>query len=99
MLTTDSLTVAVLAGNNVFEVALLPGDIYQLASTTNAWFNVTLDPAAGTPIAKAVKQANGSMYIPANWPVEITGPVSGSAHCAIVRDTADGFATLTRISG
>jgi hypothetical protein len=100
MLTADSIVVAVTAASVIFEIQVNPGDVFRVASTTNAWICVATDRAIGTPLPPvAIKNQSGSEYLPANVPTIIAGPITGTVHVAIVRDTADGFASIARISG
>lgn len=67
--------------------SMIEGNKYRLVSTTNAWVKLGSNPTA-------VAATDGNLYLPANSVLEIFA-VPGNLKVAIIRDTADGNASLT----
>lgn len=87
--TAQSIKAAVSAASATFGApldALAPQRWYLFASTTNCWLKQS---DAGT----AASAASGSMFWPANTPLLISG--NNGLKLSVIRDTADGSASLT----
>jgi hypothetical protein len=69
--------------------AMTAGNCYRFISTTNCWIRFGAAPTAAAG-------ADGNVYLPANW--EFFAMCQGTAlKCAVIRDTADGFLSQTRV--
>ena len=68
-----------------FSTTLRHGEIYVLCSNTNAWAMIGSSPTASA--------GAGSFFVPAGKPIAVTG----TGLLAIIRDAADGKASLTPV--
>jgi hypothetical protein len=87
--TTTALAQTVTVASAHFGAAMVDKEYWLFTSSTNCW----IKQADGTPTAVAAAAAN--MYVPANTLVVIDGRCG--ANIAVIRDTADGRASLTRL--
>jgi hypothetical protein len=87
--TGASVVVTVDATEEDFALALTPNSLYVFVSSTNCWIKQGTAPIAATA-------ASGSMFVPANTPLLISG--NAGAALSVLRDTADGKASLTPCS-
>lgn len=85
--TTTSIKVAVSGTSAPFASTMGINDTWLFVSSTACW----IKQGAGTPVASA---ATGSMYVPANVVLPITG--KGGVNLAVIQDAAAGSASLTR---
>lgn len=85
--TSQSSTVT--ASSAVLATALVATGTYMFASTTACWIRQSADATANTATAAAP-----SMFVPANTIIMIDG--QNGAQIAIIRDAADGRASITR---
>lgn len=86
--TNGALFVAVAVGSAQLASALLPGRIYQFTSSTNCYFK------QGVGAQTAAAAAN-NIFAPAGTIFFIHG--SNGTHLSVIRQTADGVATLHEI--
>lgn len=86
--TKNTAYLAVAAASAQFATTMAEGQVYILTSTTAAWALVAANPTA-------VARTTGNIYIPPNVPIEIVA--QGTAlKVALIRDAADGHASLTQ---
>lgn len=86
--TTTALTTTVTVASATFSATMVAKEFWLFTSSTNCWIK-----QAAVPVAVAAAAAN--MYVPANTLVVIDGRCG--ANIAVIRDTADGRASLTRL--
>lgn len=79
----------VTSSNQVFGISLSRGNLYLFTSTVACFITQHAD----TPVASA---AAGSILVPAGTSILIHG--NQGAKVAVIRDTADGKATLTPVT-
>lgn len=87
-ITANSTAVNVTSASAEFATMMARDEFYVFTSSVDCWIH----QASPTSTASA---APGSAFIPANVPVYINGGVG--AKLAVVRDSGDGTATLTRV--
>lgn len=74
-------------GSGVLTITASTRNITITENVANAGFLVTYGPQASA--------ASGSMYVPANTPVILSG--ANGSNLSVIRNTADGDATLVRV--
>jgi hypothetical protein len=82
---TGAKFTAVTATSAVFSAAMVAGQFWQFTSSTNCWIK-----QGATPTAVVGTVAN--LFVPANVVVTLSG--SNGADLAVIRDSADGKASL-----
>lgn len=91
-LTKESISIAVIVTHVEFSTTMEANKIYMFVSTTNCW--IKQDTTAGITALPATAAAL-SMFWPANKELFLEG--RNGATLSVIRDTADGRASLTRI--
>lgn len=81
---------AVASASAQFTNACTEGAKYVIVSTTACWAKFGADPTA-------VGRAAGNHYIPPNVPIEIVASMP-SMKVALIRDAADGHASLSEVT-
>ncbi len=84
---SDSSTVTVSSQQFGTIVAMAPGQFFAFVSSTACWIKQAADPTASA--------ADGSMFVPAGVIVMIDG--TNGVKLAVIRDAADGKASLTPV--
>lgn len=85
--TTTSDSTAVTAASATFTPTMIATEMWLFVSTTNCWIAQGAAPTAAA--------ADGNMFVTANTVIVING--TAGAKLAVIRDTADGRASLTRV--
>lgn len=83
----DTVAVAAAAAQFTGLVAMANGQFFVFVSTTNCWIKQGANPTA--------TKAAGSMFWPANVPIILAG--QDGAKLSVIRDSADGTASLTPV--
>ena len=82
---SDTSTVTIASAQ--FTPTMVAGQVWLFLSNTDCYISQGANPTAAA--------ADGNMFVPARMAVEIEGDLG--AKLAVIRDTADGRASLTRI--
>lgn len=87
-ITSTSDSTAVTVASAQFTPTLAAGQVWMFVSSTACWIAQGADP-------QTAAAADANMFVPAGVTVLIDG--GAGAKLAVIRDTADGRASLTRI--
>lgn len=84
----DEVAVGVASAQFAAITTMAVGQFFLFVSSTACWIKPGANPTASA--------GAGSMYVPANFPIVVDGSLG--AKLAVIRDAADGKASLTPVT-